>query len=166
MQCEKDFTLTKLKLLRYWMEKNDGCFHIFVRYNKMTPIFIKKTTSSAYFTPILGRPAYSFSLSYIFSDVIYTVEVSTWNYTPRRVMHAFRCLRHPVYIKAINARLTTACFQRSRDCAISDGVSAIQWALFLNRAHGPRSSRGFLSAYLCLSATANKRGNSRMFVDR
>jgi len=44
-----------------------------------------------------------------------------------RVTHAFRSLRVPVYIKAINARLTTACFQRSRDYAISgDGVSAIQ----------------------------------------
>jgi len=61
----------------------------------------------------------------IFSNITYTVDVST-SYTPCRVTHAFRCLRDRVYIKAINARLTTACFQRSRDCAISDGVSAIQ----------------------------------------
>lgn len=79
---------------------------------------------------------------YVFSNIIYRVEVSTspWSY---RVTHAFRCLRDPIYIKAINARLTTACFQRSRDCAISDGVSAIQWALFLN----PLTARGAHGAF-------------------
>lgn len=80
-----------------------------------------------------------FSFIYIFGCNIHGWSIDgSWSYTPYGVTHAFRCLRDPVYIKAINARLTTVCFQRSRDCAISDGVSAIQWALFLN----PLTARG------------------------
>lgn len=83
------------------------------------------------------------------------------------VTHAFQCLRDPVYIKAIKARLTTACFQRSRDCAISDrGFSDSMSSIFKHTAHtwDPRSSQRFLSAYLCLSAIANRREKPRIYV--
>lgn len=88
------------------------------------------------------------------------------------VTHAFQCLRDPVYIKAIKARLTTACFQRSRDCAISNGgFSDSMSSIFKHTAH-TQARRAHNAFYrpICIYRPSRIGEKSRVymyiFVDR